>query len=129
MLKDDLTKIGLVYESAPNLISIKIKNDIVFEKNKSDLQIGKYLQIEEGNHNFILVAIKNIKVLGDGEKENYIINTQPIGLIEGESDYEFKPGGVTLPSPTECAYLPSKEILNTVFEKNETFSFELGNCR
>ncbi len=121
-----LTNIGTVYESAPNLISVKIDNDKIFEENKEHIQIGKYIQIKEGNHNYVLAVIKAIKISSDGEKDKYIINGQPIGLLTGDNCEEFYPGGVTLPSPTENVYIASEEVLINIFKKSEQFSFELG---
>ena len=57
-----LKKIGSVIESTPNSILVRMDDDKSFEKNKNDIQIGKYLQIKEGNHNFVICAIQNIKM-------------------------------------------------------------------
>ena len=62
MEKKELIKIGTVIESASNSIMIRIESDEVFEKNKQEIQIGKYLQIKEGNHNFVICVIQSIKI-------------------------------------------------------------------
>lgn len=120
MEETKLNKIGCVIESAPNSILIKIDDDKAFEENKNDIQIGKYLQIKEGNHNFVICVIQNIKI---NESENYIINTQPIGLYVED---KFLQGSSSLPSPTEIAYIIDKYIMKKIFDKDSDYSFELG---
>ncbi len=115
-----LNRIGSVIESTPNSILIRIDDDKVFEKNKSDIKIGKYLQIKEGNHNFVICAIQNIKI---NECEKYIINTQPIGLY---AENEFKQGSSSLPSPTEVAYVIDESIMKVIFDKDSKYSFGVG---
>lgn len=120
-----LIEIGKVFESSPSQIVIRIDNDMHFESNKKELQIGKYLQIQNGNNQFVLSAIQNLKISSNGVSDNYFINTQPIGLINAEG--AFKSGTVSLPSPTEKAYIPEKSTLESVFIKNDEFSFEIGS--
>jgi DNA helicase HerA-like ATPase len=123
MSENRMIEIGQVIESAPNMILIRIDNESVFEDNKKLLQIGKYLQIEEGNHNYVLCIIQNIKL---NEKEQYVINTQPIGVLSNEAGDIFKQGGVTLPSPTEKAFIADQSTLEKVFKQNDSFSFKFG---
>ncbi len=120
MDESKLEKIGSVIESSTNSILVKIDNDELFEKNKTEIQIGKYLQIKDGNHNYVICAIQNIKV---NENDKYVVNTQPIGLFE---DNEFKQGGSSLPSPTELAYIISENVMNRIFSKDSEYSFEFG---
>lgn len=122
---NDLNEIGKVFESSPSQIVIRIDNDAHFETNKKELQIGKYIQIQNGNNQFVLTAIQNLKISTNGDADNYFINTQPIGAIN--ADGIFKSGTVSLPSPTEKAYIPEKTTLESVFKKNDDFSFELGS--
>lgn len=112
--------IGNVIESSTSSILVRINDDAIFEKYKNDIQIGKYLQIEDGNHNLVICSIQNIKT---NENDNYIINTQPIGVFY---DNEFKQGSSSLPSPTEVAYIIDESIMNIIFSKDENYSFELG---
>lgn len=121
---NNLNEIGKVFESSPSQIIIKIDNDDSFESNKKELQIGKYIQIQNGNNQFVLTAIQNLKISTVGDTDNYFINTQPIGAIDANGI--FKSGTVSLPSPTEKAYIPEKNALESVFKKNDNFSFELG---
>ena len=115
-----LKKIGSVIESAPNSILIKMDDDKAFEENKNNIQIGKYLQIKEGNHNFVICVVQNIKI---NDSDKYIINTQPIGLYEED---KFLQGSSSLPSPTEIAYIIDESIIKRIFDKDSKFSFEFG---
>jgi hypothetical protein len=120
MSETKLKKIGAVIESATNSVLVRIDDDAAFETNKSDIQVGKYLQVKDGNHNYVICAIQNIKV---NENDQYIINTQPIGLF---ADKKFKQGSSSLPSPTELAYIIDDSVMNVIFSKDSDFSFELG---
>lgn len=116
----NLKQIGSVIESATNSILIRIDDDASFESNKSEIQIGKYLQVKDGNLNYVICAIQNIKA---NENDKYVINTQPIGLF---ADNEFKQGSSSLPSPTELAYIIDDSVMNVIFSKDSDFSFEFG---
>lgn len=120
MEKIELKKIGTVIESASNAILIRIENDEVFEKNKSEIQIGKYLQIKEGNHNYVICSIQSIKINDDTNK--YIINSQPIGVFSDD----FKQGSSILPSPTEEVFIIDNAIINKIFSKDSNYTFEFG---
>lgn len=120
MNEENLKKIGFVVESSTSSILIRIEDDASFESNKSEIQIGKYLQVKDGNHNYVICAIQNIKT---NENDKYIINTQPIGLF---SDNVFKQGSSSLPSPTELAYIIDESVMNTIFSKDSDYSFEFG---
>jgi DNA helicase HerA-like ATPase len=120
MEKIELKKIGTVIESASNAILIRIESDEVFEKNKSEIQIGKYLQIKEGNHNYVICSIQSIKINDDTNK--YIINSQPIGVFSDD----FKQGGSILPSPTEEVFIIDDAIMNKIFSKDSNYTFEFG---
>lgn len=120
MNKNDLIKIGSVIESATNSIVVKIEENEIFEENKFNIQIGKYLQIQDGNHNFVICVIQDIKT---NEINNYIVNTQPIGGLIND---EFQQGSISLPSPTEFAYIIDNSVMTKIFSKNGNFSFEIG---
>ncbi len=115
-----LKKIGSVIESASNSILVKIDNDKSFEENKKEIQIGKYLQVKEGNLDFVICVIQNIKV---NENEQYIISTQPIGIF---SNNQFQQGSASLPSPTEFVYIIDEYVMKNIFNKDSVYSFELG---
>jgi len=125
MTEKKLKKIGNVIESAPNTILVKIDDNQIFEKYKKDIQIGKYLQIREGNLDFVICVIQNIKASDNenSEKEKYIVSTQPIGLY---SEVGFKQGSASLPSPTEEAFIIEEDIMKAIFNKDSELSFEFG---
>lgn len=120
MTNSELKKIGTVIESSSNSILIRIESDEVFEKNKSEIQIGKYLQIKEGNHNYVICSIQSIKINDDTNK--YIINSQPIGVFSDD----FKQGSSVLPSPTEEVFIIDNVIMNKIFSKDSNYTFEFG---
>jgi len=123
MSEKELKKIGIVIESAPNSIIVKINDNETFEKYKKDIQIGKYLQIKEGNLDFVICVIQNIKTSDNETSEKYIVNTQPIGIY---SENKFQQGSASLPSPTEEAFIIEEDIMKNIFNKNSDYSFELG---
>jgi len=116
-------RIGIVIESSSKSILIKIDNIKVFEKAKSELQIGKYLKIQEGNHNFVLCVIQNIKISTDKEEDIFILTVQPVGIFKGE---EFYQGNTTLPSPTEPVFLVEDNVLSKIFNNDNSKMFHLG---
>lgn len=120
MENKELIKIGTVIESASNSIIIRIENDETFEKNKQEIQIGKYLQIKEGNHNYVICVIQSIKINDDNNK--YIINSQPIGVFSED----FKQGSSILPSPTEEVFIVSEAVMSKTFSKDSNYSFKFG---
>ncbi len=115
-----LIKIGTVIESASNSIMIRIEDDETFEKNKHEIQIGKYLQIKEGNHNYVICVIQSIKINDDSKK--YIINSQPIGIYSED----FKQGSSILPSPTEEVFIISESVMSKIFSEDSNYSFKFG---
>ena len=123
MSEKELMKIGIVIESAPNSILVKINDNETFEKYKKDIQIGKYLQIREGNLDFVICVIQNIKTSDNETSERYIINTQPIGIY---SENNFQQGSASLPSPTEEAFIIEEDVMKNIFNKDSVYSFELG---
>ncbi|MHB0756932.1 ATP-binding protein [Polaribacter sp. M15] len=120
MENKELIKIGTVIESASNSIIIRIEDDETFEKNKHEIQIGKYLQIKEGNHNYVICVIQSIKINDDSKK--YIINSQPIGIYSED----FKQGSSILPSPTEEVFIISESVMSKIFSEDSNYSFKFG---
>ncbi|EPZ53339.1 hypothetical protein H477_5102 [[Clostridium] sordellii ATCC 9714] len=117
--------IGRVIESTPSYINLIIDDNNTLEQNKEVLQIGKFLKVKEGNSNFVIGSIQNIKLSQISDTEvKYIIQLQPIGCINDNN--EFFQGGLRLPSPTEEVYLIKDEELKQIFCENEQFSFEFG---
>lgn len=116
-------KIGSVVESSPHSILVKIDNLKIFESAKSELQIGKYVKIQEGNHNFVLCVIQNIKITTEKEDDVFILTVQPVGLFKDE---EFYQGNPSLPSPTEPVFLVEDSILSKIFNNESNRIFHLG---
>ena len=124
-----MKEIGKVFESTGSTIKIKLNGVDAFEQNKNDIKIGKYLTVQEGNLNFILVTILNIKTIeGQSEKDiEYHIETQPIGSYCEEGEIiDFKQGSVNIPSPTEPVFIPDKETINKIFAKSDIYSYKMG---
>lgn len=125
------SSIGIVVESTPSNILIEIESKDIFEKNKQDFQIGKYLKVENGNSQYIVTLIQNVKAIHALDNDNkpvfrFQINTQPIGVIENA---KFKRGNITLPVPTEPAYLINQEELDLIYISNEEYNVPLGKLR
>ncbi|QDY86395.1 ATP-binding protein [Paenibacillus polymyxa] len=119
-----MIEIATVVESNSNEIVLKITEEKNFENNKDALQVGRYLQIQNGNNQYVLVTINNLKAFYDGKKDSFQITTQPIGTLNSADI--FKVGSVTLPSPTEKAFIPKEETLLKIFSESDIFTFELG---
>jgi len=118
-------EIGKVLESSPGSILIEIKDDKIFEANKRDLQIGKYVEISDGNLNKVIAVIQNIKssVIDSSDKLKFSILTQPIGYIEGS---DFIRGSALIPSPTEPVFVIDSSSLDLIFNSNRDYNFHFG---
>jgi hypothetical protein len=122
--------IGKVVSSTAGSIVVEIENAKHFETHKSQLTIGRYLKIADGNSDFIVSMIKSVRAKeGSSQTDNiidakFVIDTQPIGVF---SDGEFNIGVHTLPLPLEDVMTVEKELLDTVFAKNSIFNFNMGH--
>lgn len=122
-----MEEIGKVFESTSSIIKIKLNNIKSFEENKKEIKIGKYLSVQEGNLNHILVTILNIKSVDNSENVEYFIETQPVGSYSVDGDnIDFKQGSVNIPSPTEPVYLIEQEIINKIFQETSFNSYYMG---
>ncbi len=122
-----MKEVGKVFESTSSIIKIKLNDIRSFEENKNEIKIGKYLSVQEGNLNYILVTILNIKSIYTNEEVNYVLETQPIGNFSIDNDkIKFKQGSVNIPSPTEPVYLIEQDIINKIFKETEFNSYYLG---
>lgn len=127
-----MNKVGTVTSSAPDKILIEIDDLQTFEKNKSSLQVGKFLKIEDGNHNFAVALINNIS----GQKNDteggtiswkFTLDATPLGaLIEKDDAFIFHRGTQILPVPTESVFIFDHNDLNTIFSSSADFNFEIG---
>ncbi len=119
-------EIGKVIESTPHSILIEIKDDKIFEDYKVDLQIGKYVEISDGNLNQVISLIQNIKSNVFNDEKNslkFILSTQPIGYIE---EGMFIRGASLIPSPTEPVYIIENSTLDIIFNSDKNFNFPFG---
>jgi DNA helicase HerA-like ATPase len=122
------TKIGSVLSCAPDAIIVSVDDLRSFESNKEGLQVGRFLKIAQGNHDFTVAVIRNIKgsnAIIDGNMAwNFQIECQAIGtLIE---DKTFDRGSLLLPVPTEHAFTVDAETLDKMFSADDEHTFPLG---
>lgn len=121
-----IKEIGTVLESSPNNIQVGIKDQKIFEDNKKELQIGKYVEISDGNLNKVISQIQNIKSTISNDSDGslkFILSTQPVGYIEGD---KFTRGASLIPSPTEPVSVIEQSSLDLIFSSNKDFNFPFG---
>ena len=107
-------KVGQVFESSPSEIIVSIDTPDLFDEFKSELQIGRYLKIAEGNNNFVVSQIQNIKsVQTPQDTLIFQISTRPIGMIN--IDGAFSRGSIALPVPTEPVYLLEDQQIEKIY--------------
>jgi len=122
-------KIGAVLSCAPEAVIVVVDGLAVFEKNKEGLQVGRFLKIAQGNHDFTIAIIRNIKgtntTAPDGATIwSFQIECQAIGtLVE---DKTFDRGSLLLPVPTEHAFIADKDTLDKMFSADGDHDFPLG---
>jgi uncharacterized protein len=123
-----MSKIGQVTASSPNSVIIQIDDLSTFESSKEGLQVGSYLKIAEGNHNFIIAMIKNIKgdykVTDSGQEWSFLVECQPLGKLN--QDGKFERGSSVLPVPTEPVHEVDEATLKEIFDSNSKYNFTLG---
>ncbi|WP_394203779.1 ATP-binding protein [Marinagarivorans algicola] len=126
-----MSKVGHVLSSSPDKVSIGIGDLKTLEENKTDLQVGKFLKIEDGNQNYAVAIVNNLTAQ-KSEKDNavkwsFVIEASPIGaLINNYEKLEFKRGTQVLPVPTEIVYTFGTEDLSIIFSDDSSFGFEIG---
>ena len=122
-------KIGAVLSCAPEAVIVAVDSLEVFEKNKEGLQVGRFLKIAQGNRDFTIATIRNIKgtnTIGlDGAPVwSFQIECQAIGTMV--EDKTFDRGSLLLPVPTEHAFIVEKETLDRMFSVDGDHDFPLG---
>lgn len=125
-------EIGHVLSCAPASIIVEISDLPTFEQNKEMLQVGRYLKIAQGNAEFTIAIIINLKGIASpspaqvatGVAWSFQIECQPIGCLD--SSGEFRRGSVLLPVPTEPVFLADTAILDKLFVHNESFNLPFG---
>lgn len=126
-------KIGHVLKSTSGTIVVEISDtdkksaQSVFEEHKSDLQVGDYISIAQGNRDYVIATIINITGLKSEEEKpkwRFLIECQPIGTLD--DDQKFSRGGALLPVPLEPVYILNKDIINEIFTSSADYDFSLG---
>ncbi len=122
-------RIGQVLSCAPESIVVVIDDLKVFEEHKVDLQVGRYLRIAQGNSDFSVAAIRNVKGVNTQDKDGNLvwqfhIECQSVGTLVGGKTFER--ASVLLPVPTEPAFSVDKETLDILFAENAEYQFPLG---
>ncbi|MGA3129613.1 MAG: ATP-binding protein [Terracidiphilus sp.] len=124
------SKIGQVLSCAPEAITVVIDSLKAFEENKAILQVGRYLRIAQGNSDFTVANIRNVKGVsqtseGGSPDWQFQIECQAVGtLVDGK---KFERGSVLLPVPTEPVFVADKETLDAIFAEDAKYQFPLGN--
>lgn len=122
-----MSSIGSVMVSSPSQITVQINSLEIFESNKANLQVGKYIKIEDGNHNFAIAIVKNIAGKNENDDWIFTIDATPIGaLIANGNGFDFKKGTPVLPVPTEPVYIMDAATLDILFSSDGGFDFNVG---
>jgi len=122
-------KIGQVLSCSPEAIIVLVDDLKTFEDNKSSLQVGRYLSIAQGNNDFTISSIRNVRGISTQDAEGkqhwqFHIECQAVGtLIDGKV---FERASVLLPVPTEPAYCADKGVLDKLFVEDANFQFPMG---
>lgn len=122
-------KIGQVLSCSPELIIIEIESLSIFEEHKNILQVGRYLKIAQGNNDFTIATIRNVKGVNKIDNEGkpawqFLIECQAIGNLE--NGINFERGSLLLPVPTEPVYVADQDTLDILFTKDSQYNFPLG---
>lgn len=133
-------KIGQVVTTSPTSISVQVMGLETLESNKDNLQIGKFLKVEDGNHNFAVVVIINISgsqltksndTTSDRNSTDweFLIETNPIGALIKTVDgiYQFRRGAQVLPVPTEPVYILSNSDFGSIYSHSTEYNYKIGN--
>ena len=124
-----LNKIGQVLSCSPSTITISITDLKTFEEHKKELQIGRLLKISQGNNDFTIATIRNVKGIDTqhGEGSTYWqfqVECQAIGTID--LDGVFDRGSLLLPVPTEPVYIADHDTIEKLFAADNEHDFPLG---
>lgn len=124
-----MNRIGKVLSCSPEAIVVVLDDLRVFEEHKESLQVGRYLQIAQGNSDFTVSSIRNIRGVLGQDKEGkpawqFHIECQAVGtLVGGET---FERASVLLPVPTEPVFPADAGTLDKLFAENADYQFPLG---
>ncbi len=121
--------IGQVLSCSPEGIVVLIEDLKAFEEHKPALQVGRYLRIAQGNNDFTVALIRNVRgVIGQDSdnklKWQFHIECQAVGtLVDGR---KFKRASLLLPVPTEPVYPAERDTLDKLFAEDADYQFPLG---
>jgi hypothetical protein len=124
------TRIGQVLSCAPEAITVAIDGLKVFEENKQHLQVGRYLRIAQGNSDYTIASIRNVKGTSTLSEDDtpvwqFQIECQAVGtLVDGK---RFERGSLLLPVPTEPVFAADKDTLDAIFAEDAKYQFPLGH--
>ncbi len=124
-----MNKIGKVLSCSPESIVVLVEDLKLFEEHKTDLQVGQYLKIAQGNSDFTIASIRNIRGVSNQSSEGkpewqFHIECQAVGtIIDGK---RFERTGVLLPVPTEPVFPAEKDTLDKLFAEDSSYQFPLG---
>lgn len=121
--------IGQVLSCSPEAIIVLIDDLKQFEEHKEALQVGRYLRIAQGNNDFTIASIRNLRGVFGQDTENkpkwqFHIECQAVGtIVDGKT---FERASVLLPVPTEPVYPADKVTLYKLFADDADYKFPLG---
>lgn len=122
-------RIGQVLSCSPEAIVVLIDDLKMFEEHKTALQVGRYLRIAQGNNDFTVAAVRNVRGILSQDAEGkpkwqFHIECQAVGtLVDGNT---FERASVLLPVPTEPAFPADKDTLDKLFAEDADYQFPLG---
>jgi len=124
-----VNRIGQVLSSAQEAIIVVVDDLKVFEEHKGNLQVGRYLQIAQGNNDFTIATIRNVKgTCGEDKQCNpawqFHIECQAVGTIVGGKTFER--ASLLLPVPTEPVFTADEDTLDKLFAEDADYQFPLG---
>jgi hypothetical protein len=114
---------------APEAIVVLVDDLKVFEEHKASLQVGRYLRIAQGNNDFTVAAIRNVRGVSTQDKDGnpvwqFYVDCQAVGTLVGGR--KFERASVLLPVPTEPVFAADKETLDSLFADDAEYQFPLG---
>ena len=121
--------IGKVLSCSPGEIMVLIDDLKTFEENKAALQVGRYLRISQGNNDFTVATIRNIRGVFSRDSEDkpkwqFHIECQAIGTLVGGNIFDR--ASVLLPVPTEPVFSANEDTLDKLFSGEADYQFPLG---
>jgi len=123
------SRIGQVLSCSPEAIIVVVEELKAFEEHKGSLQVGRYVRIAQGNNDYTVAAIRNVRGVVGQDKEGhpawqFHIECQAVGTLVGGTTFERT--SVLLPVPTEPAFAADKDTLDKLFADDANYEFPLG---